>query len=251
MAHLRHLLLLFLVILLITNSSEARAASTTIAYDWSQGIEVFDAREHGEGLPDRMDIKSAYYGSDDNYHYFRIDVFNDPTNANTGDSYAFFLDTRAGGLDGGTGTIPYVPATLHGVDAAIGSSYIWDDGFVPFFSEADAGVNLSTTYLGKEFYDFGGKYQKDAAVLEWAIPKEELGNDLSAWAATYGTGKSKDQQVTAALGFRDSNGIWMTYDITSPIMVTSRIATPIPAAAWLLFSGMAACSLGRRKTAER
>lgn len=251
MAYLCHLFSIFLTILIIANSSETQAASAIIAYDWSKGIEILDGREHGEGLPDRMDIKSAYYGSDDNYHYFRIDVFQAPTNANNGDSYAFFLDTREGGLDGGSGTIPYIPTSLDGVDVAVGSSYIWANGYIPFFSEADDGANRFTTYLGKDFYELGGKYEKDTAVLEWAIPKNEIaGNELIAWAATYGIRQSMDRHFVASLGCKDSNGIWKTYDITSPITAPSAIATPIPAAAWLFVSGIAACGLGRKKTAS-
>ena len=213
----RFLLCIVLVLLVSMGTAPAWAD----LYDWSSVSPIIND-ENSDLITPAQDILQVWYASDADYHYFRMDLEAtpsiDPNYTDYAPIYGIYIDAISGGVDGPN--YSYIPNGLTGIDFALDSHYNPNqNGFTQHDFHDWSGGSLSTTLLAT------GDTDQNSNQLEWRIGKTVLGDAFTFSAGTH----------------LDAVGFGVTYDITN------IAAVPVPAAAWLLGTGLVAVVGLRRK----
>lgn len=190
--------------------------------DWGNVPAYEETLNEGDIL-DSRDISSAQHATDGNFHYFRMDLFAAPTPSNTGSennyagTYGIYIDTVSD--FGGNGAIEnYVPSSLQNIDVIVDSHYNhyfeptagWFKQDFHYWDETSNSYLLGTAPL----------FEANGNVLEWKISVADIGTNFIWHAATH-----------------DFGSVVKTYDMLSSLAATPA-PVPVPAAIWLLGSGL-------------
>ena len=209
----------------------AGPASAAYLYDWSSVQQYTDSTNDAPYSPTSgQNILTAWHAYDGTYHYFRIDLASAPSStfppgyANT---YGIYIDSRAGGAPNGN---EYIPGTLTGIDFIVSSEVELENN-----NRLDWDKELQRWKVDEFKHSDDLTFQhgeNGGTTLEWRIRDGEgekyIGNSFAWWAATMLPGDDGQAKIT--------------YDV---------MATPIPASAWLLGSGLIALvGLKRRRSVK-
>ena len=180
--------LLVWVVAVLCLGSVSQAA---FMFDWSstQPHKVYatdPTGDHSSG-GSGSDIVAFWWGQDDQYTYFRLDLDSQPVLGSHGDMYGIYIDARSG-VSGGATT--YIPTELNseGIDVVVINDFVHDlDGgsqVLRWDTGSSSWVSLGTV----TFYEQadGGNY-----AAEWRIPTSALaasGDTISFWGGVTNLG---------------------------------------------------------------
>jgi hypothetical protein len=191
-------------ILLMFATTDASAIPTpTYLYDWEHGDNVQRLDDTDKSpLPKNLDIQKSWTAWDSSRYYFRMDLAADPAKYNNGGyalrNYSIFI--------GPSSLTSFDPGSFEEI---IGTTYLGRNRISVYGMDLDEGGGHGLDILRDVQFNCNG------STLEWSISRADLGNDFTVWWGTFGNFRLIDQG-----GSMHEN------------------ATPIPAAAWLLGSGL-------------
>jgi hypothetical protein len=216
-----------LAAVLITVQAAPDFAHAAFLTDWSTGATMVTADNPYKFPSPEQDITAAWHKQSGGYHYFRLDLAQapdpNPANGNFAGLYGIYIDSVVGGPAGSS--IAYVPDELNGIDHIVDSHY--DPNMGSFFQS--------------DFHTWNGSfYQRSLPVayqqsenngrtIEWQVTTQSVGQSFTWWAATHDNGSVVQPYA---------------YDITAPV---SSSPVPVPAAIWLMGSGLLAMTGIRRR----
>lgn len=216
-----------LLTLVLTAAFFAPEVFADYLYDWENlpSVQVLDAVT--DGADDGQDIAAAWHAQNQDYHYFRIDLYETPDSTSYADIYGIYLNTTAGGAEGAA--LSYVPNSFSGID------YVVDAHYNP---------NMGNNYYQIDFHSWDGNVldktgtpnfqysENNGKTLEWEVTLTSIQFNNFTWQAATLT----DANVTTFL-----------YDETVPAD-SSISSVPIPASLVLFASGiLGLVGLGRRQ----
>jgi hypothetical protein len=205
-------------ILLMSAKTDAASVVPSYLYDWDNGSNVnwLDDTDKNT-LPKNtknLDIQKTWTAWDSSSYYFRMDLAADPAKFNSG-GYAL---RNYSIFIGPSSMTSFDPASF---DEVIGTTYLGRNRISIYGMSLDGGGH-DLDFLHDVDFNCTG------STLEWSISRADLGNDFTVWWGTFGNLRMIDQAGSTHVN-----------------------STPIPAAAWLLGSGlMGLMGLSRRRSAN-
>lgn len=166
----------------------AAAADAAYLYPWDEGNPtVVDPDD--TGIETAQDILRAWHAYDGTYHYFRIDLEGQPTAGPPNghpDIYGIYMDSKPGG---GSNSVDfqYIPSSLAGIDFVTDSHYREPDGFWrnDYHTWSPYAQWFNFRPLTSDEHQ---ESENSGATLEWKITAEDIGAEVTWWAANLTTG---------------------------------------------------------------
>ncbi|MCE5239726.1 PEP-CTERM sorting domain-containing protein [bacterium] len=180
-----------LLVLVAVGFCVCSVSQAAFMFDWSstQPHKVYATDPTGDqsGGGSGSDIVAFWWGQDDQYTYFRLDLDVQPSVASHGDMYGIYIDARTGVSGSATN---YMPTELssEGIDIVLINDFVHDlDGgsqVLRWDTGSSSWVSLGTV----TFYEQadGGNY-----AAEWRIPTSALaasGETISFWGGVTNLG---------------------------------------------------------------
>lgn len=131
------------------------------------------------------DISAVWWGMDDNYVYFRMDLEQVPYLGDAGDIYGIYIEDAAGGS--GANHV-YIPSEISGIDDIVDAHWDQASDFDPVHRHDYTGIGpigfTQVSWASNFAHDENG-----GGSLEWRISRNELPADVRFWGGVIDTGR--------------------------------------------------------------
>lgn len=137
--------------------------------------------------PGGRDITAVWWGMDDNYQYFRMDLEIAPVLGDAGDIYGIYINDAIGGSGPNHG---YIPSEISGIDDIVDAHWDQSSDFDP--THRHDWIGSGPTGFTQVDWDLNFAHSENGGTaLEWRIARNQLPDNLQFWGGIIDTGNEE------------------------------------------------------------